>query len=114
LAPWIWTDAPNWLQYSPTARPCDYTATAHAHAPDPNETFVLPHDQMTFEAWGGLPPGSGEMATLYGDLNKAGPYLVIMRWIPGWFSAPHAYATDRICVVVSGTWRVNSGDDFLR
>jgi hypothetical protein len=52
------------------------------------------------------------MAMLYGDLNKPGPYLVMMRWNPGWFSAPHTYATDRICVVVSGTWWVNSGDDF--
>jgi hypothetical protein len=44
------------------------------------------------------------MAVLYGDLNKAGPYLVMMKWNPGWFSAPHNYRTDRICVVVSGTW----------
>ena len=53
------------------------------------------------------------MALLYGDLNKTGPYLVVMKWNPGWFSAPHTYATDRICVVVSGTWWVNSGNDFL-
>jgi hypothetical protein len=53
------------------------------------------------------------MAMLYGDFNKTGPYLVMMKWNPGWFSAPHTYATDRICVVVSGTWWVNSGNDFL-
>jgi len=27
-------------------------------------------------------------------------------------SAPHFYATDRLCVVVSGTWYCNSGEDF--
>jgi len=27
-------------------------------------------------------------------------------------SAPHAYTTDRFCVVVSGTWWCNSGADF--
>jgi hypothetical protein len=27
-------------------------------------------------------------------------------------SAPHFYATDRFCVVVSGVWWVNSGADF--
>ena len=43
------------------------------------------------------------MALLCGDFNKPGPYLVMMRWNPGWFSAPYTYATDRICVVVSGT-----------
>jgi hypothetical protein len=87
-------------------------AIAHADPPDPRETFVLPLDEMSFQAWGNLPRGSGEMATLYGDLNEPGPYLVMMRWNPGWFSAPHTYATDRICVVVAGTWWVNSGDDF--
>ena len=82
------------------------------HGPDPRETFVLPYDKISFEAWGNLPPDSGQMATLYGDLNKPGPYLVMMKWNPGWFSAPHSYATDRICVVVFGTWWVNSGNEF--
>ena len=86
---------------------------ARAAPPDPFETFVLPYDKIVFEPWGNLPPGSGEMAMLYGDFNKPCPYLVMMKWNPGWFSAPHTYATDRICVVMSGTWYVNSGDDFL-
>ena len=57
-------------------------------------------------------PGSGEMAELYGDSNNPEPYLVLMKWNPGWFSAPHSYATDRIQMVLSGTWWVNSGADF--
>jgi hypothetical protein len=88
-----------------------FTTGSHP-GPDPRETFVLPYTKMSFETWANLPPRSGEMVTLYGDLNKPGPYLVMMRWNPGWFSAPHSYATDRICVVVFGTWWVNSGDDF--
>jgi hypothetical protein len=79
---------------------------------DRKETFVLQRDQMKFAPWTGLPPDSGEMAKLYGDFDKPGPYLVMMKWNPGWFSAPHSYATDRIQVVVSGTWWVNSGADF--
>jgi hypothetical protein len=82
------------------------------HPPDPRETFVLPYEKISFQAWSNLPPDSGQMATLYGDLNKPGQYLVMMKWNPGWFSAPHSYATDRICVVVLGTWWVNSGDEF--
>src|SRR5262249_3239655 len=82
------------------------------HGPDPRETFVLPYDTLSFQVWRNLPPDSGQMATLYGDLNKPGPYLVMMKWHPGFFSAPHSYATDRICVVVFGTWWVNSGGDF--
>jgi len=80
--------------------------------PDPNETFTLPYQNMNFESWGGLPPHSGEMVKLYGDFDQPGPYLVLMKWNPGWFSAPHIYATDRIQVVVFGTWFVNSGNEF--
>ena len=87
-------------------------ARAEASPVDPHETFILPPDQIPFRVWGNLPPGSGEMAALYGDINKPGPYLVMMKWNPGWFSAPHDYRTDRICAVVSGTWWVNSGADF--
>ena len=86
--------------------------SAEASERDPAQTFVLQRGDIQFRPWQGLPPGSGEMAPLYGDLDKPGPYLVMMKWNPGWFSAPHSYATDRIQVVVSGTWWVNSGADF--
>ncbi|HUN40421.1 MAG TPA: cupin domain-containing protein [Acetobacteraceae bacterium] len=86
--------------------------TAEASPIDPKETLVIQRGRIKFESWDGLPPGSGEMAPLYGDLNKPGPYLVMMKWNPGWFSAPHSYRTDRIQVVISGTWWVDSGRDF--
>ena len=41
-----------------------------------------------------------------------GPYLVLMKWNPDWFSAPHSYATDRFQMFLSGTWWVSSGADF--
>jgi|GEM_PF-521562 len=85
---------------------------AHAGAINPNQTFVVQSNDLQFKPWQGLPAGSGEMAMMYGDLSQAGPYLVLMKWNPGFFSAPHNYRTDRICVVVSGTWWVNSGADF--
>jgi hypothetical protein len=88
------------------------TIAAEASPINPSETFVLQPGQIQFKPWQGLPSASGEMAMLYGDLNKPGPYLVMMKWNPGWFSAPHNYRTDRICVVVSGTWWVESGADF--
>ena len=87
-------------------------APAPETGPDPRQTFVQPYDQIGFQPWGNMPPHSGEMAKLYGDFDKPGPYLVMMKWNPGWFSAPHSYATDRIQVVVFGTWFVNSGNDF--
>ena len=38
--------------------------------------------------------------------------MVLMKWYPGFMSAPRSYATDRLCLVLSGTWWVNSGTDF--
>ena len=86
--------------------------SADAGPINPAQTLVIQPEQISFKAWGSLPPHSGEMAKLYGDFDKPGPYLVIMKWNPGWFSAPHTYATDRIQVVISGVWWVNSGADF--
>jgi len=79
---------------------------------DPAETIITPRDAIKFVAWTNAPPLSGEMATLYGGLDKPGPYLVLMKWHPGYMSAPHSYATDRLSLVLSGTWWVNSGADF--
>jgi hypothetical protein len=45
------------------------------------ETFVRQRPDINFVPWAGLPPGSGEMAKLYGDFDKPGPYLVLMKWL---------------------------------
>ena len=85
---------------------------AFAAKVDPAETQITLPDAIKWTAWTGLPPHRGEMARLYGDLNAAGPYLVLMKWYPGYMSAPHTYRTDRLSLVLSGTWWVNSGADF--
>jgi hypothetical protein len=85
---------------------------ANATKLDPAETVITLPDAIRFVPWTGAPPQSGEVATLYGGLDKPGPYLVLMKWHPGYMSAPHSYATDRLSLVVSGTWWVNSGADF--
>ena len=87
-------------------------SAAMASPINPRETFVLQGKDIKFGSWNGAPPHSSETAKLYGDINREGPYLVLIRWYPGWFSAPHSYATDRIQMVLSGTWWVNSGADF--
>ena len=85
---------------------------ARASAIDPSETQITLPDAIKWTTWSGAPPHGGEMATLYGGLDKPGPYLVLMKWYPGYMSAPHSYATDRLSLVMSGTWWVNSGADF--
>jgi hypothetical protein len=86
---------------------------AQAGTINPSETQVTLADAMKWSGWtNGMPANSSEMATLYGGLDKPGPYLVLMKWHPGFMSAPHTYATDRLSLVLSGTWWVNSGADF--
>ena len=80
---------------------------------NPSETQVTLPNAIKWSGWiNGFPPHSGEMGTLYGGLDKPGPYLVLMKWYPGYMSAPHTYATDRFSLVLSGTGWVNSGADF--
>jgi hypothetical protein len=88
------------------------STAAQATPLNPAETIITPHDAIKFVAWTNAPPNSGAVATLYGGLDRPGPYLVLMKWYPGYMSAPHSYATDRLSLVLSGTWWVNSGADF--
>jgi hypothetical protein len=86
--------------------------SAPAEALDPAETQVTLPNQYKWSEWTAGPPHSAEQATLYGGLDTPGPYVVLMKWYPGYMSAPHTYRTDRLCFVLSGTWWVNSGDNF--
>jgi hypothetical protein len=51
------------------------------------------------------------MATLYGGLDAPGPYLALINGYPSYVSGPHLYAIDRLSLVLSGMWWVNSGTD---
>jgi hypothetical protein len=94
------------------ALPLVLGTAAQASQIDPAETQVTLRDAIGWSAWSGGPEHSRDVATLYGGLDKPGPYLVLMKWYPGYMSAPHSYATDRLSLVLSGTWWVNSGADF--
>ena len=83
-----------------------------AEAINSSETQVTVPDQVKWTAWPAGRPHGAEMATLFGRLDKPGEYVVLMKWYPGYMSAPHSYVTDRLCLVLSGTWWVNSGRDF--
>lgn len=88
------------------------TAAAAQAAPDPAKTIIIPPQDIVFKPSLGAPPKSIEVAELYSRSSEPGLYLNLTKWYPGWMSAPHYYESDRICVVVSGTWWVTSGDDF--
>ncbi len=49
-------------------------ASGFASSIDARQTFVLPRGQIVYEPWTGGPPHSGEIAPVYGDVNKPGLY----------------------------------------
>jgi hypothetical protein len=61
-----------------------------AEAINPAETQVTLPDQIKWTTWTAGPPHSAEMATLFGGLDKPGEYVVLMKWYPGFMSAPTA------------------------
>jgi hypothetical protein len=83
-----------------------------ALAIDPAETQVTLPDQFVWKPGLPGPTHTVEMAQVFGSTNEAGPYVVLVKWYPGFMSAPHTYVTDRLCLVLSGTWWVNSGENF--
>jgi energy-coupling factor transporter ATP-binding protein EcfA2 len=87
-------------------------SAAQAAGVDPSMTIVVPPDRIPWKPLYNFPPGMAESAAMSGSLSEPGQYFVLIRWHPGYMSAPHFYETDRLCVVLSGTWWVASGDDF--
>lgn len=85
---------------------------ASASPLNPAETIITLPDKLRWTSNPSAPQHSVDMCPLFGDINGAGLYFTLVRWWPGYMSAPHAYETDRLCVVVSGTWWCNSGEDF--
>ena len=84
-----------------------------AHAIDPNETQVTLPDQYQWKpGLPGAPAQSVETVPVFGATDKPGLYVVLIKWHPGFMSAPHTYVTDRLCFVISGAWWVNSGENF--
>jgi hypothetical protein len=85
---------------------------AQAAGVDAAMTMVTPPDKIPWTPVSAFAPGAAETAPLFGK-TSAGQYFVLVRWNPGYMSAPHWYETDRLCVVLSGTWWVASGEDFV-
>jgi len=61
--------------------------------------------------WKDTPIGA-KMAVMHGDPDKAGPYIVLIKWGPHQMSRPHYHPNDRFITVLSGTWWVGTGSKF--
>ncbi|MBV9747453.1 MAG: cupin domain-containing protein [Acetobacteraceae bacterium] len=85
---------------------------AEAAGVDPSMTQVVQADAIPWKQLYNFPEGTAEQAAMHGAVGEPGQYFVLIRWHPGYMSAPHFYETDRLCVVLSGTWWVASGEHF--
>ena len=92
--------------------PAMVVSEAVASPINPAQTIIQPPEDHHWVSNKNYPERSVDMCPLAGSLTEPGLYLTLVRWWPGYMSAPHTYVTDRLCVVVSGTWWCNSGDDF--
>ena len=79
---------------------------------NPAQTIITPPGDLKWKAIEPFPPQSVDVCPLVGNEKESGLYYTLIRWHPGYMSAPHFYSTDRYCMVVSGTWWCNSGADF--
>ena len=92
--------------------PIGFAESAAASPLNPAQTIIRPPDGLQWKVNPAYPEPCVDNCLLSGDPTRAGLYYTLVRWWPGFMSAPHHYATDRFCVVVSGTWWCNSGADF--
>lgn len=79
---------------------------------DPAQTIIRLPGDLAWKSNPANPPRCVDSCVLTGDPTAPGLYYTLVRWWPGYMSAPHTYTSDRFCVVVSGTWWCNSGADF--
>jgi hypothetical protein len=61
--------------------------------------------------WTDEPIGS-KHAVVWGDPDKPGLYIVLVKWTAHHMSHPHFHPNDRFITVLSGTWWVGTGSKF--
>ena len=62
--------------------------------------------------WVSNPAAGSEVATVLGDPNKPGLYIVLQKWLPHHNSRPHYHEYDRYITVLQGTWWVQTGPKY--
>ncbi|MGA2795015.1 MAG: hypothetical protein ABSE69_16095, partial [Roseiarcus sp.] len=61
---------------------------------DPGQTIIKLPDALAWKSSPANPERSVDMCPLTGDVNAPGLYFTLIRWWPGYMSAPHTYTTD--------------------
>ena len=71
---------------------------------------IVAPDSLSFTPAQGLPAGA-EIAVLYGDPSKEGPFTVRFKLPAGYTIATHSHPTDEFLTVISGKARMAFGED---
>jgi quercetin dioxygenase-like cupin family protein len=79
------------------------TPTPHAEG-----TIVLPNAVQWSPAPPSIPQGA-QVAVLYGDPSKEGPFAMRLRLPANYHLPPHTHGTHEIVTVISGTFRLGHG-----
>ena len=83
-------------------------ADAVGPKPDPTHIpYILPKDVP----WKIFGEGS-QTYTIFGDVNKPGPYLMLLKWPKHQMSRPHFHPSIRYITVLSGHWWVSSSNVY--
>jgi hypothetical protein len=61
------------------------------------QTIIIPPETTPWKVPDGSPPDSVAEAVLAGGEDQDGAYMVLMKWYPGWMSAPHTYVRAVSC-----------------
>jgi hypothetical protein len=93
--------------------PIGLVESAAASPLNPEQTIIRPPAELQWKPNPAYSEPSVDNCILAGDINQPGLYYTLIRWWPGFMSAPHHYTSDRLCVVVSGTWWCNSGQILI-
>lgn len=81
-----------------------------ASADEMKDHAVVPADKVTWAPGpASIPPGS-EAAVLYGDPGKEGLFALRLKLPAGYAIAPHSHPKAEIVTVISGTFKLGTGD----
>jgi quercetin dioxygenase-like cupin family protein len=82
-----------------------HTVVSAQAAGSPN---IIQADALTWAPAQGLPPGA-QIAVLYGNPSKKGPFAVRFKFPSGYEVATHSHPTDELLTVISGKARMAFG-----
>jgi quercetin dioxygenase-like cupin family protein len=71
---------------------------------------VTQPDELTWGPAPGLPPGA-QIAVLYGDPSKDGPFAIRLKFPAGYVIPTHSHPTDELITFLSGNARMAFGEN---